>query len=117
MVDMPAEAEALIAALYTVSAVAVSSIGLPQTISLFRRWRSGDGLHLFRFLWVLLMGALCLGMLYRAAVWVDLAAFDQLWMGPLAQRWPLEVGIALLVTFASLFAAWLYWHTRGEIGP
>lgn len=111
---MPPEAETVIAVLYMVSAVAVSSIGIPQTMSLLRRWRSGDGLNLFRALWVLLMGALCLGTGYRALVWLDIAAFDQAYLGPIARRWPLEVGISLLVTSASLFAAWLYWRTRGE---
>ena len=112
---MPDEAEATIALLYMVSAVAVSSIGIPQTLSLLRRWQSGDGLQLFRFLWVLVMGALCLGTTYRALVWIDLAVFDQAVMGPIARRWPVEVGIAWFVTGASLFSAWLYWRTRGEI--
>lgn len=111
---MPHEAEATIAVLYMVSAVAVSSIGIPQTLALVRRWQSGDGLNLFRFLWVLLMAALCLGTTYRALVWVDIAVFDQVVMGPIAQRWPLEVGISVIVTGASLFASWLYWRTRGE---
>lgn len=105
----------MIALLYLVSACAVSSIGIPQTLALVRRWRSGDGLNLFRFLWVMLMGALCLGTTYRALVWIDLAVFDQVWHGPIARRWPVEVAIAWLVTGASLFAAWLYWHTRGEV--
>lgn len=112
---MPNEAEAVIALLYIVSACAVSSIGIPQTWALFRRWRSGDGLNLFRFLWVLLMGALCLGTGYRALVWIDLAVFDQWFMGPIARRWPVEVGIAWVVTGASVFASWLYWRTRGEM--
>lgn len=113
---MPENAEALIAVLYALSAVAVSSIGIPQTLSLFRRWSSGDDLHLFRILWILLMGALCLGTTYRALVWVDLAAFDQAYMGPIARRWPLEVGIAWLVFTASCFASWLYWRTRKGVG-
>lgn len=114
---MPDLAEATIALLYAASAVCVSSIGIPQTLSMFLRWRSGDGLQLFRFLWVLLMGALCLGTTYRAMVWVDLAVFDQAFMGPIAVRWPIEVGIAWLVFAASCFAAWLYWRTRKEIRP
>lgn len=114
---MPDSAENWIALLYAVSAVAVSSIGIPQTISLFTRWRSGDGLQLFRFLWVLLMGALCLGTTYRALVWVDIALFDQYYMGPIAERWPIEVGIAWTVMSASVFAAVLYWRTRSEARP
>lgn len=114
---MPDQAEAFIAALYAVSAVCVSSIGIPQTVSLVRRWRSGDGLHLFRLLWVLFMGALCLGTTYRALVWIDLSLFDQAVMGPIARRWPVEVGVACAVTAASVFAAWLYWRTRKEARP
>lgn len=114
---MPSEAEAVIAMLYTVAAMAFSSVGIPQTFALFSHLRSGDGLNLFRLMWVLVLGVLCLGLLYRAAVWVDLAAFDQLWMGPLAQRWPLEVAIAGLIAIGSLYLAWLYWHTRKEQRP
>lgn len=112
---MPGEAEAVIAALYLVSACAVSSIGIPQTLALLRCWRCGDGLNSFRFLWVLLMGAMCFGTTYRAMVWIDLAVFDQAFLGPISQRWPLEVAIAWVVTGASVFASWLYWHTRGEM--
>lgn len=114
---MPASAEAVIAALYAVSALAVSSIGIPQTVSLIRRWRSGDGLQLFRALWVVLMGALCIGTTYRALVWVDLSLFDQSWMGPIAVRWPIEVSIAWVVTTATVFASWLYYRTRKEHRP
>lgn len=114
---MPESAEAVIAVLYAVSAVCVSSIGIPQTVSLVRRWRSGDGLGLFRFLWVLLMGALCLGTTYRAMVWVDLSLFDQAVMGPIAVRWPIEVSIAWIIFAASLFSCWLYWRTRSEARP
>lgn len=114
---MPESAEAVIAALYAVSAVCVSSIGIPQTLALVRCWRSGDGLQLFRVLWVLLMGALCIGTTYRALVWVDLSVFDQAVMGPIARRWPLEVSIAWVIFGASLFSAWLYWRTRKEARP
>lgn len=114
---MPPSAEAMIALFYAVSAVAVSSVGVPQTAALWRRRHEPDGLQRFRALWVLLMGSLCLGMVYRAAVWIDLAAFDQAWMGPIARRWPLEVAISWLVMLASLFAAGLYWVTRKEHRP
>lgn len=114
---MPESAEGVIALLYAVSALSVSSIGIPQTISLYRRRHQKDGLHAFRFLWVLLMGALCIGMTYRALVWVDLAAFDQWFMGPIAIRWPIEVVIAWLITAASIFSAGLYYRTRGEVDP
>lgn len=109
---MPDNAESLIAALYVVSSICVSSIGIPQTISLWKRRNQHDGLQPFRFLWVLLMGALCIGMTYRALVWIDLSLFDQYYMGPIAVRWPLEVVIAWFLTAASLFAAGLYWRTR-----
>ena len=114
---MPASAEAVIALFYAVSAVAVSSVGIPQTLSLWKRRHDHDGLQRFRALWVLLMGALCMGTLYRAAVWVDLAVFDQWWMGPIAQRWPIEVAISWMVMLASLFAAGLYWVTRKDQRP
>lgn len=117
MVEMPESAEGVIALLYAVSAVCVSSIGIPQTVSLYRRRNLKDGLQPFRFLWVLLMGALCVGMSYRALVWIDLALFDQRFMGPIAIRWPVEVVIAWLITAASIFSAALYWRTRRDERP
>lgn len=109
---MPDQAEGVIALLYAVSAVCLSSIGIPQTISLWRRRNVKDGLHPFRVMWVLLMGALCLAMGYRALVWIDLALFDQHYMGAIGVRWPVEVGIAWLITVASIFSTGLYWRTR-----
>lgn len=109
---MPDQAEGVVACLYLVSAICVSLVGIPQTISLWRRRHEHDGLQPFRLLWVLLMGSLCLGMTYRALVWIDLAVFDQAWMGPIARRWPAEVVIAWLITTASMFSAALYWRTR-----
>lgn len=117
MGTMPGWAEAVIALLYTVATVGFSSVGVPQTISLLVRLWSGDGLNLFRLMWVVVLGSLCLGLIYRAAIWVDLAVFDQAWLGPLAQRWPLEVLIAALVAVGSLYLSWLYWRTRKEHRP
>lgn len=114
---MPAWAEALVAGLYTFAAAAFSSVGIPQTISLFRRLHSGDGLNLFRLMWVIVLGALCLGLVYRAALWVDISVFDQQIMGPISQRWPFEVAISAVIAVAALYLAWLYWRTRKDQRP
>lgn len=114
---MPPEAETLIALLYVVTAVCVSSIGIPQTISLFRRRRQQDGLQLFRVLWVLIMAALCVLAISRAALWLDIRLFDQAWLGTIAVRWRMEAAIAAIVAVSSVYSAALYWRTRAEARP
>lgn len=109
---MPPEAENVIACGYLVMLIALASIGIPQTMSLYHYRTHPDGLQPYRVLWVVIMGAFSFLGLNRTIIWSDLAWFDQSYLGPIAVRWPWEVLTSIGAAAASLYAAALYWHTR-----
>ncbi len=109
---MPDEASAIITGLLALSTLCAARVGIPQFVLLFRKGAKADGLHPFRVMWVLLMGALAVGTGWRCLVWADLTFADQHWFGPIAERWPVDMAITMMIFAACLFAAVLYEITQ-----
>lgn len=113
----PAEALDVTTLVWGVAALAALSIAIPQAIMLIRLRNVRDSLWPFRVMSVLLFGALGVAMTRNVAVWADVAYFDQRYLGPIAVRWPLDLGIALTIMLACLWAAGLYSKVQREERP
>lgn len=109
---MPDEVAAIITGLLALSTLCALRVGIPQFLLLVKRWPRMDDLQPFRLLWVLLMGALVAGTGWRSIVWADLTFADQAWFGPIAERWPVDLAITVLIAVACAFAAGLYEITQ-----
>jgi hypothetical protein len=109
------DSEAIIAILYTVTAVFALLMGIPQTVKFvrlgIRRFRFGydDGNQWMRLFTVLVtMGLLGGVSTWRALLWIDFAFFGQQLLGAQGQRLPAEMVLATLFACTSVYAYGLY---------
>lgn len=112
----PEQAIDLTTLIWGVAAVAALVIAVPQSALLARTTPPSrrDRNWWFRLMSTLLFGALGIAMLRNVVVWADLAYFDQRVLGPIARRWPLDLGLAVAICVACVLAAWLYVKTQRE---
>lgn len=102
---------------WAVAALASLCVALPHSVLLIRLWNARDRLWEFRAVVCLLFGALFLTMFRNVAVWADLAWFGQRYLGPIASRWPLDLGLAVLTMIACVWGAFLYARVQREVAP
>ena len=100
-----------------VAAIASLTIAVPQAVLLIRTSLNRDPLWWFRLKTTLLFGSLGIAMIRNVAVWADFAYFDQRYLGPIADRWPFDLGLALGICAACVLAAILYIQTQHEVRP
>jgi hypothetical protein len=109
---MPDEASYAILFCWVISMLCSAYVWWPQTVALVRRRGDHDGLTMFRVKDFLLLGTICLGTLWRVAVWADLTFFDQAVFGTIDRRWPAELVISLGIAIGCIVMACLYHRTR-----
>lgn len=99
---------------WAVAAVAALTIALPQSWLLVRTAVDRDKLWWFRLKSTLLFGSLGVAMLRNVAIWADYVLFDQHYFGGIAQRWPADLALSVVIMCACLLAAILYVRTQYE---
>jgi hypothetical protein len=113
----PDTAVGMTTVIWGVAAVASLVVAVPQAVLLVRTSLHRDPLWWFRLKTTLLFGSLGIAMLRNVAVWADLAYFDQRYLGPIAVRWPFDLGLSLAICSACVLAAVLYVQTQHEVRP
>lgn len=103
--------------IWGIAAAAALVIAVPQGVRLVKLRDRRDRLGSFRLMSTLLFGSLGVAMGRNVVFWADLAYFDQRYFGPIARRWPLDLGIALTIMVACVFAALLYVRVQNEVQP
>lgn len=114
---MPDEALALTTIFWGVSAVAALVIAVPQSLLLARTALRRDPLWWFRLKTSLLFGSLGVAMIRNLGVWADYTFFDQRYLGPITQRWQMDLVLATGIMLACVLAAVLYIQTQHEVRP
>lgn len=112
MSDVADVAAALVSVLYVTSAITLCVVGLPQLLALLRGQLRGWPYQDFRLMtaWVFLATAVAL--VWRGIVYADFAYADQLWLGTIQTRWPIEVAVAVFAQSGYGYAAGLYIRYR-----
>lgn len=110
----PDQAVDVTTVIWALAAVPSLGIAVAQAILLVRLRKRADRLWQYRVMGSLLFGSLGVAMSRNVVVWADLAYFDQHYLGPIARRWPLDLGLALCIMVACLWAGVLYVREQRE---
>lgn len=113
----PETAADLMALIWAVAAFAAALIAVPNAVRLIGMRQARDSLGLYRLMAVLVFGSGFLMLLRNVAVWADFAYFGQAYLGTFAQRWPWDLGIAVLIMLGYALGAFLFVRAQREQYP
>ena len=108
---MPEWWEYVIVVLFAETALVALSVTLPQTWLFFRLWRKRSSIAPYTLKTLGWTGAVGLALGWRCLVFWDTLFMEQRYLGTLAQRWLIELFLALFLVVAVNFAAGLYHWT------